>query len=165
MMSAVACILGLIRFPLIPAVNFLTYDFADIPLLISAFAYGPVPGLLAAAVVCFIQAFMLGGDGIYGFIMHFISSGAFIIIAATIYKKHKSKKMAITSMAIATILVTVIMGIANYFITPFYYGGAGMKEMVIQLMPLILLFNLLKWTITSAITFVIYKRISPFLHK
>ena len=165
MMSAVACVLGLLRFPLIPAVSFLTYDFADIPLLISAFAYGPVPGLLAAAVVCLIQAFMLGGDGIYGFIMHFISSGAFIIIAASIYKHHKSKKNAVISMIIATIIVTIIMGIANYFITPFYYGGAGMKEMVVELMPLILAFNVLKWTISSAITFVVYNRITPFLHK
>lgn len=165
MMSAVACVLGLVRFPLIPAVSFLTYDFADIPLLISAFAYGPIPGLIAAVVVCLIQAFMLGGDGIYGFIMHFISSGTFIIIAASIYKHHKSKKNAVISMIIATIVVTIIMGIANYFITPFYYGGSAMREMVVDLMPLILAFNVLKWTISSAITFIVYKRISPFLHK
>ena len=30
MMAAVACVLGFIRFPLIPAVSFLTYDLADI---------------------------------------------------------------------------------------------------------------------------------------
>ena len=165
MMSAAACVLGLIRFPLIPAVSFLTYDFADIPIVISAFAYGPIPGLLAALVVCAIQAFMLGGDGIYGFLMHFISSGAFVIISASIYKHHKTKKNAIISMIVAGLIVTAIMGVANYFITPFYYGGAAMKDMVVQLMPLILAFNLLKWAITSVITFVVYKRISPFLHK
>ena len=35
MMAALACVVGLIRFPLIPAVSFLTYDFADIPILIT----------------------------------------------------------------------------------------------------------------------------------
>ena len=33
MMAAVACVLGFIRFPLIPAVSFLTYDLADIPII------------------------------------------------------------------------------------------------------------------------------------
>ena len=68
-------------------------------------------------------------------------------------------------MIVAGLIVTAIMGVANYFITPFYYGGAAMKDMVVQLMPLILAFNLLKWAITSVITFVVYKRVSPFLHK
>ena len=71
----------------------------------------------------------------------------------------------IISMIIATIAMIVIMGIANYFITPYYYGGAAMKEVVVQLMPFILLFNLIKGVANSVITFVIYKRISPFLHK
>ena len=39
MMAALACVVGLIRFPLIPAVSFLTYDFADIPILITTFAF------------------------------------------------------------------------------------------------------------------------------
>jgi len=165
MMAAVACILGLVRFPILPMVNFLTYDFADIPIIISAFAFGPVPGLLIAAVVSFIQAFLLGGDSIYGFIMHMLSTGVFITISAIIYKNHKNKKLAILAMVIATIATVIIMGVANYVITPFYYGGAAMREMVVSLMPFILLFNLIKWVANSLITFVLYKRISPFLHK
>ena len=41
MMAAVACVIGLVRFPLIPAVSFLTYDLADIPIIITTFAFGP----------------------------------------------------------------------------------------------------------------------------
>ena len=55
MMAALACVVGLIRFPLIPAVSFLTYDFADIPILITTFAFGPASGLLVLTVVSFIQ--------------------------------------------------------------------------------------------------------------
>lgn len=165
MMAAIACVLGLIRFPLLPMVPFLTYDFADIPIIVSAFAFGPVAGILITLIVSFIQAFLLGGDQLYGFIMHVISSGAFVLIASIIYNRNKTKKTAIVSLVIATIVTVILMGFANYFITPYYYGGEGMREMVVQLMPFILLFNLIKWAGNSVITLLIYKRISPFLHK
>jgi len=165
MMAAIACVLGLIRFPLLPMVPFLTYDFADIPIIVSAFAFGPVAGILITLIVSFIQAFLLGGDQLYGFIMHVISSGAFVLIASIIYNRNKTKKTAIVCLVIATIVTVILMGFANYFITPYYYGGEGMREMVVQLMPFILLFNLIKWVGNSVITLLIYKRISPFLHK
>lgn len=165
MMAAVACVLGFIRFPLIPAVSFLTYDLADIPIIITTFAFGPAAGMLALTVVSAIQAFLLGGDSVYGFIMHMIASGAFLMIAGCIYRKHKTKKIAIASMAAATIAMTIVMGFANYFVTPFYYGGEAMRATVVSLMPLILLFNVIKGVLNSAVTFVIYKRISGFLHK
>lgn len=165
MMAAIACVLGLFRFPILPMVPFLTYDFADIPIIISAFAFGPVAGLLITVVVSFIQAFLLGGDQLYGFIMHILASGAFVIVASFIYKGHKTKKMAIVSLIAATLVMIVVMGAANYFVTPYYYGGAAMKEMVVKLMPFILLFNLIKGVANSVITLLVYKRISPFLHK
>lgn len=165
MMTAIACVLGLFRFPILPMLQFLTYDFADIPIIISAFAFGPVAGLLITVVVSFIQAFLLGGDQLYGFIMHILASGAFVIVASLIYKGHKTKKMAIVSLIAATLVMIVVMGAANYFVTPYYYGGAAMKEMVVQLMPFILLFNLIKGVANSVITLLVYKRISPFLHK
>lgn len=165
MMAAIACVLGLFRFPILPMVPFLTYDFADIPIIVSAFAFGPVAGLLITVVVSFIQAFLLGGDQLYGFIMHVLASGSFVIVASLIYKGHKTKKMAIVSLIAATLVMIVVMGAANYFVTPYYYGGAAMKEMVVKLMPFILLFNLIKGVANSVITLLVYKRISPFLHK
>lgn len=165
MMAAIACVLGLIRFPILPMVPFLTYDFADIPIIISAFAFGPVAGILITFIVSFIQAFLLGGDQLYGFVMHIIASGTFVLISSIIYKRHKTRKTAIVGMIIATIVMVIVMGIANYFVTPYYYGGEGMREMVVQLMPFILLFNLIKGVANSLITFIVYKRISPFLHK
>ena len=165
MMAAIACVLGLFRFPILPMVPFLTYDFADIPIIISAFAFGPVAGILITLIVSFIQAFLLGGDQLYGFIMHVISSGAFVLIASLIYSRNKTKKTAVIGLVVAMIVTIILMGFANYFITPYYYGGEGMRQAVVQLMPFILLFNLIKWAGNSVITLLIYKRISPFLHK
>ena len=171
MMIALACVMGFVRFPIIPAVSFLTYDFADIPIIITAFAYGPVAGFLVTAVVCGIQAFLLGGDGIYGFIMHLLASGIFVLIAAAFYKKNKTKKRAIVSLVLASVAMIVVMVIANIYITPFYMaagvdgGVEAVKQMVMQLLPLIAAFNVIKAAANSVITFFVYKKISGFLHR
>lgn len=165
MMAALACVVGLIRFPLIPAVSFLTYDFADIPILITTFAFGPASGLLVLGVVSFIQAFLMGGDGFYGFTMHIIASGIFLMIAGLMYRRHKTKKVAILGMLIATVAMVIAMGFANYYITTFYLGGEAMRQTVVGMMPLILAFNAIKGVLNSVITFVVYKRISGFLHQ
>lgn len=52
MLGAISIVLvAVIHFPLIPAAAFLEYDPADIPILICAFAYGPLAGLLLTVVV------------------------------------------------------------------------------------------------------------------
>lgn len=71
MFTAIAAVLiTLVHFPLFPSAAFLQYDPADVPILIAAFAFGPVAGLIVTVLASFIQAFFLGGDGIYGFLMH-----------------------------------------------------------------------------------------------
>lgn len=162
MMAAVAIIIGLQRIPLVPAVPFLTYDLADIPILVTTFAFGVIPGMLVLVVVSFIQAFLLGGDSVYGFIMHIIASGSFLLVAGLIYRVNKTKKTAATSMAIATAVMVVVMLGANYFVTPLFMGAP--KEAVVALFPYIGLFNLIKGVLNSIITFVVYKKISKFLH-
>ena len=44
-----------IHLPLIPAVPFLEYDPADIPILIAALAYGPLSGILLTVAVSVLQ--------------------------------------------------------------------------------------------------------------
>ena len=171
LMSALACVMGFVRFPIIPAVGFLTYDFADIPIIITAFAYGPMPGILVTAVVSAIQAFLLGGDGMYGFLMHLLASGVFVLVSASYYKNRKTKKHAVISLVLASVAMIGVMAVANIYITPFYMaagvegGIAAVKKMVFDLMPLIVLFNLIKAVLNSVITFLIYKKISGFLHR
>ena len=86
MMVAISCVLViLIRIPFPPA-PFLVYDPADIPIYITTFAFGPVAGVIVTLIVSLIQAFVLGGDGLYGFLMHFVATGLFAVVAGCIYK-------------------------------------------------------------------------------
>lgn len=164
MMTAISIVLLLIvRIPFPPA-PFLVYDPADMPIYITAFAYGPVPGLLVTLVVCLIQAFMLGGDGLYGFVMHFVATGIVAVVIGLMYKHKKTKKEAIICLAVGVAISVVVMCLLNLLITPFYMGVD--RKAVIAMIPTIVLpFNLIKAGLNSILTFVLYKRVSGFLHK
>jgi riboflavin transporter FmnP len=153
-----------IHFPLIPAVPFLEYDPADIPIMMGAFAFGPWAGLLITVVTSLVQGFTVSaGSGVYGIIMHIIATGTFVIVAGSIYKGKKTKKRAIIALACGVIAWILIMIPANLFITPAFMGMP--REALMAFMPGIVLFNFLKSTINAVITFLLYKRISGFLHR
>lgn len=163
-MAAISCILVLlIKIPFPPA-PFLVYDPADIPIYVTTFAYGPVTGLVLTFIVSFIQAFVLGGDAVYGFVMHMLATGGFAIIAGNLYTHKKTKKEAVIALVAGVLAMTVIMCVANYFITP-HFMGAPKEAVLAMLLPVIAPFNLLKGGINAVITFLVYKRVSKFLHK
>ncbi|HZK61941.1 MAG TPA: ECF transporter S component [Anaerovoracaceae bacterium] len=155
---------AIIRVPIFPAAPYLTYDPADIPIFISAFAFGPLAGLSVTAVVAFVQAFMLAGDGFIGFLMHFFATGSFVIVAGLIYKNHKTKKSAAIALICGTIVMTATMIGWNLIITPMFLG-VPREAVIAMILPILLPFNLLKAGINSAITFFTYKAIAKHLHK
>ncbi|HVI42390.1 MAG TPA: ECF transporter S component, partial [Anaerovoracaceae bacterium] len=153
----------LIRIPY-PAAPYLVYDPADIPIFIGTFAFGPLAGVALTFIVSFIQAFVLGGDGLIGFFMHFVATGAFVLLAGFIYKRNKTRKNAVIALICGTILMTVSMMLWNLIITPIFLGVP--REAVIAMLGTIILpFNLLKAGINSVVTFLTYKSIARFLHK
>lgn len=163
------CFVALIHFPIFPAVAFLEYDPADIPILICSFAFGPAAGLVVTVIAAFIQGFTVSAQsGIYGIIMHIIATGAYVLTSGLFYRKHKTKKLAAVSLLIGTAAMVVCMFFANLVITPYFMMGAVNKETVstvLSLMPFILLFNLLKAGINGAITFFLYKRVKHLFFK
>ena len=163
-LTAVSVVLVTIcHFPILPSLSFLEYDPADVPILLGTFAMGPAAGLLMTAAVCLIQAFLLGGNGLYGALMHFIATGTFVLAAGTYYKNHKTKKGAICAIILGIVCWIAVMVVANIFITPTFMGAP--REAVISMLPGIALFNFIKSAVNSAITFVLYKRVSGVLHR
>ena len=164
MMTAVSLVLLLIvRIPFPPA-PFLVYDPADVPIYITAFAYGPVAGLIVTLIVCLIQAFMLGGDGLYGFLMHFVATGIVAVVIGLMYAKNKTRKRAVASLITGVIVATIVMCLMNLVITPLYMGAP--REAVIAMLPTAIIpFNLLKAGLNAVLTFILYKRVSGFLHR
>ena len=164
MLVAVSIVLVMIiHFPIFPAVAFLEYDPADIPILIGTFAFGPVAGITLTIVTSLIQGLTVSSvSGLYGIIMHILATSALVLVAGTIYRRNKTKKSAVIGLSAATAAMTVVMFFANMAITPAFTGFP--LSAVMDLMPFILLFNIVKAGINSVVTFLLYKRISPFLH-
>lgn len=153
-----------VHFPLIPGLFFLEYDPADITIFLGTFAMGPLAGLLLTVVASLIQGLTVSAQsGWYGILMHIIATGSYVLVAGNIYAKNKTKKGAIIALIAGTLTMAAVMVPANLLITPLFTGWE--RSVVLRYLPGILLFNFLKAGINSLITFLIYKRVSPLLHK
>lgn len=164
MLAAISIVLvAAIHFPLIPAAAFLEYDPADIPILIGAFAYGPVAGLVLAIVVSVIQGLTVSaGSGIIGIVMHIFATGACAFVAGSIYKKNKTRKMALIALVVGALVQTIAMVIMNLIFTPLFMN-VPLDVVISMMVPIIIPFNLAKAGINGAITFILYKSISHLL--
>lgn len=152
----------LVRFPIIPAISFLEYDPADIPILIGALAYGPVAGIMLTVVASLIQGITVSaGSGVYGILMHIIATSTLVTVASLIYRHRHSRVGAVLGLILGTLCMGAVMMPANYFITPYFMGVP--TEFVTPMLPAIFAFNLIKAGVNSAITFVVYKTVSRHL--
>ena len=165
MLVAISVVLVyLIHFPIVPAVAFLEYDPADIPILIGTFAFGPLSGVLLTVVTAVVQGVTVSAaSGVYGILMHIIATGALVITAGLIYSRNKTRKTAAIALICGVIVMTVVMIGANMVITPIFMGVP--RSVVWDLMPFIAAFNAIKAGINGLVTFLVYKRISGFLHR
>lgn len=182
-LSAVATLLMLLDFPLFFAPSFYKLDFSEVIVLLGAFSAGPVAGIAIEAVKILLNFALNGTDtaGV-GEIANFLIGCSFLVPAAIIYMRKKSRKGAIIGMLAGTILMTAVGAIMNmYVLIPVYsvaYGlpvevivamGTKINPAITSLEQMVLLavvpFNLLKGIVTSVITFLLYKRVSELLHR
>ena len=165
MLGAISIVLvALIRIPIVPAVPFLVYDMADAPIIIAALLFGTVPSLLILFIVSVIQAFLFGGNGWVGLLMHFIASGALVAFVGQLYMRHHNLRDAVIGMVLGTIAMTAIMVPMNYIFTVQFFGTPKAVLDAIML-PGIVPFNLIKAGLNSLIAGVVFKALTPFINK
>ncbi len=165
MLAAIAVVLVmLIHFPVIPSVPFIEYDMADVPVLLAAFLYGPVPGLAVLLVVSFVQAILLGGNGWVGLIMHFVASGVMILSASLIYRSKPSRHRLIIGLIVGAVSMTVTMIPMNLIFTVHFFGIPHDTVMALML-PGIVPMNLLKASVNCAISGILFTVLQPVFRK
>ena len=182
MLGAIATVLMLFEFP-IPfiAPPFYELDFSEVPVLVGAFALGPMAGASIELVKILINLLINGtATAFVGEIGNYLLGCSFIIPAALIYKKRKTKKNALIAMVIGTIVMTVFGCFLNaYILLPTYataFGmpidaivgmGSAINANINDVMTFVIIavapFNIIKGIIVSVITLLIYKHISPIL--
>lgn len=149
-------LVSFLHFPVLPAVPFLEYDAADVPILICTFLFGVPSGLIMTVAVSVIQAFCFGGNGIIGCTMHILSTGGFVLIAGLFYRKKRTFKSAATGMLTGIVFWVVEMTLWNILITPLYMG-VPRSVLVKDYLGWIALFNVIKPVINCALTILLYK--------
>ena len=160
---------------------FLKLDFSDLPALIGAFSMGPMAGVLVQFMKNLLSMLIEGSQtaGV-GELSNFIVGSVLVYSAGFIYYGKKTFKTAIIGLAVGVLSMTAVATLSNYFIVfPIYAKvipldqiielGSKVNRFVVDYKSLILYavvpFNLLKGTVVSAATLLIYKRVSPILHK
>jgi riboflavin transporter FmnP len=141
----------------------LKLDFKDMVITMSGFMFGPLSAFFVTIVVSLIEMLTISSSGIIGFIMNVVASCAFACTSAFLYKKIHSKKGAIISLFAGVIIMTIVMILWNYIVTPLYYGMP--RSAVVPLLPAISAFNLLKGGLNMALTLLIYKPLVTALRK
>ena len=165
-LSALSYMIMFLEFPLPFFPPYLKIDLSDIPAIVGAFAYGPVAGVVIELIKNILHLITKTETGGIGELANFLTGASFVVASSMIYLKNKNRKTAVIGLAVGSVVMTAVMCLANYFILlPFYLGTAPSPEMLALIWSTTLPFNLIKGVIVSIITILIYKRLSPILHK
>ncbi len=148
MLSALAYLIMLIG--RIPVVLFLSYDPKDIVIATGGFLLGPLAGAGISLLVSLVEMVTVSDTGFIGFFMNVLSTCAFVLPAAWMYKRRHTLKGAAAGLAIGVACMVAVMIAWNYIITPLYMGVT--REAVAELLiPAFLPFNLLEGSLNAGI--------------
>lgn len=108
----------LIAFPVPMLPGFLTLDFSDLPALIGAILLGPGAGILIEAIKNVLHVLLSSSLTVVpiGEMANFAAGSILIVISWLFYRRHYSLLSLSLGMIVGTLVMTVIMSVANYYI-------------------------------------------------
>lgn len=157
---ALSMAVSFVEFPIVPGIEWLKYDPSGIVSLVAGFAYGP-----AAAVIVSVLGFLPHlFTNPWGTLMAVLVALALSVPAALIYRRNKTRKGAVIGIIVGAIAALAVAIVGNMIVTPFY-AHMTTAQVVALIVPALLPFNALKFTIHGVVTFLIYKPISNLLNR
>ena len=182
MLAAISTILMLFEFPLpFIAPGFYELDFSEVPIMIGAFALGPVAGVLTELVKILLNLVINGTNTAFvGEFANFVMGCAFVVPASVIYKRKKNRQHAMIGLAAGTVIMSAAAVFINALVLLPAYAkafsmpidalvgmGTAVNGHITNLLTFVVFavapFNLLKGAMVSAVVLLIYKKISPIL--
>ena len=178
LLSALATVLMFVSFsvPFVP--SFIKLDLSELPALIAAFSMGPLSGVAVCLVKNLVNLLFTYSMGV-GELCNFLLGVAFVLPAGLIYKKRNDRKGALIGALTGALTMGVISIFINYYLVYPVYAKLLMPMDVIlgmyqainpkvsNLWQALCFFNapftFVKGLISVAITFLIYKSISPLI--
>ena len=182
-LGAVAFVVMLAEFPLPFFPPFYKLDFSEAVVLIGGFALGPVSAAAIEALKIILNVLFTGTMTAYvGEFANFLIGMSFVLPAVIIYHRNKTRSNAIRGLITGSITLIVAGAFLNALVllpaySYFYHMpmevligmGSELIPMIHDRLTFVLFatapFNLIKAVLTSILTVLLYKRISPILHR
>jgi riboflavin transporter FmnP len=177
MLAALASALMLLDTPLPFFPAFLQYDISELPVLIGAFAFGPLSAIAIELVKNLIHLTITSTAGI-GELANLIAGTLFAGTAGLVYRFLRTRGGAVVAMIVGTVALTIGMAILNYFIFIDLFmkilvdkgampdnGAMAAEDKIKLVLSTYVPFNLFKGFTVSLVTFFVYKPISKLINR
>lgn len=171
-MTAIAVILSFIlKIPMAFFAPWLKMDLSFVPMMLTGFALGPWAGLAVLLITNIIHLFA-SNSGMVGQLADVLMGLCFLMPATLIYSRAHTRRGALIGMAAGTLCMIIGGILVNlYILFPLYFGAdfapklakMGFESVANVMLVAVAPFNLLKGVLVSAITFLLYKRLSKIL--
>ena len=183
MLGALSSILMAIEFPLPFAPAYMKFEISDLPALFAGFFLGPIAGALTEVLKILIKIVLVGSSTAFvGELQNLLCALAFVLPTTLFYHLHRTKKGALTALCLGSLIGSIFTVLANqYFAIPMYVKlyhipletilkmASAANPLVHSLTDFLLLtilpFNIIKYSICSFLTFLIYKKASVALEQ
>ena len=181
MIGALAGVLMIFEVPLpFIAPSFYGLDLSELPILVGTFALGPMAGVVMEVVKILVKLLLKPtSTGFVGEFANFMIGCSLILPAGVIYRFKRTKKGAVTGMAVGIIAMAVVGVVLNALVMiPFYANfmpldtiikaGAMINPAISNVWTFAIIcvgpFNIIKGVVVSFVTALVYKRISVVIH-
>lgn len=179
MLGAAATVLMFLEFsvPLMPP--FIKLDVSELPALLASFSLGPFYGVAVCLIKNLINLTHTSTGGV-GELSNFLLGVSFVVPAGLLYRRVKSRKGALIGSVVGAAVMAVVCVPLNYFlIYPVYTLFMPMEgiigayrlilPMVENLFQCLVIFNMpftfFKGMLDVLLAFLVYKPLSPLLHR
>jgi riboflavin transporter FmnP len=170
LLTGIALLMEYLNFPLPLFPTILKLDFSEVPALIGAFLFGPLSGVMIELLKNALHFLLYGSEtGIpLGQIANFLAGSLFIVTTVTLSRRIKGIKGMVIGTTVATILMTILLTVANYYVLfPLYsylihwtVTGAAKNALIFYG---VLPFNLIKGILIAVIFIPLYQKLLPSL--
>ena len=177
--ATIATVLHVLDFPLLfLAPEFYKLDFSELPVLLCGFYLGPSATVACEGVKILLKLLVKGTSTAFvGDFANFVVGCSFVLPATIWYHAHKSRHSALIGMVLGTLSMAILGSAFNaiYLLPKFsqLFGlpldtiiamgakiHAGVRNVTTFVMLCVAPLNLLKGTVVSILTMLLYKRVA-----
>ena len=182
-LGTIAFVVMLVEFPLPFIPPFYKLDFSETVVLIGGFALGWLPAVCIEALKILLNIIFTGTMTAYvGETANFLIGLSFVLPAIVIYHRNKTRKTAVRGLIVGSVCLVVFGAFLNAVVLlpaySYFYNmpmealigmGSALIPLIKDRFTFVLFatapFNLIKAVLNSILTILVYKRISPILHR